>query len=59
MSGGKAKAPKLVVNKGKEKVDVEHIKAEMKKTWQKRDGSSTSNERVTSLKRSSNHTSSN
>ena len=29
----KAKAPKTEVNKGKEKVDVEHIKADMKKTW--------------------------
>ena len=34
----KAKAPKTKVNKGKEKVDVEHMKAEMKKTWQRRDG---------------------
>ena len=31
----KAKAPKNEVNKGKEKVDVEHIEANMKKTWQK------------------------
>ena len=39
----KVKAPKIEVNKGKEKVDVENIKADMKKTWQKRDGSISSN----------------
>ena len=41
-----------------EKVDVEHIKEEMKRTWQRRDGSSTSNGGITSPKRSSDHTSS-
>ena len=54
----KAKAPKNEVSKGKEKVE-EHIKIDMKKTWQKRDEPSTSNGRVTSPKRSSDHTSSN
>ena len=29
----KAKAPKIEVNNGKEKFDVEHIRADMKKTW--------------------------
>ena len=55
----KVKAPKTEVNKGKEKVDVENIKADMKKTWLKRDGSSSSNGGVTLPKRSSDHTSSN
>ena len=55
----KVKAPKTEVNKGKEKVDEEHIRTDMKKTWQKRDGSSSSNGGVTSPKRSSDHTSSN
>ena len=55
----KVKAPKTEVNKGKEKVDVEHIRADMKKTCQRRDGPSTSNEGVTLPKRSSDHTSSN
>ena len=53
----KVKTPKTEVNKGKEKVDVEHIRAEVKKTWQRRDGPSTSNGGVTSPKRSSDHTS--
>ena len=51
----KTKAPKIEVNKGKENFDVEHIKVDMKKTWQRRDGS----RGVTSPKRSSDHTSSN
>lgn len=55
----KAKASKTKVNKGKEKVDVKNIKVDMKKTWQRRDGSSSSNGGVTSPKRSSDHTSSN
>ena len=55
----KVKAPKTEVNKDKEKVDVKNIKADMKKTWQIRDGSSSSNGGVTSPKRSSDHTSSN
>ena len=55
----KVKAPKTEVNKGKEKVDVENIKVDMKTTWQRRDGSSSSNGGVTSPKRSSDHTSSN
>ena len=55
----KVKAPKTEVNKGKEKVDNENIKADMKKTWQRRDESSSSNGGVTSTKRSSDHTSSN
>ena len=54
----KVKAPKIEVNKGKEKFDVEHIMIEMK-TWKRRDGSSTSNGGITSPKRSSDHTSSN
>ena len=59
MSATKVKAPKIQVNKGKEKFDVKNIKADIKKTWQRRDGSSSSNGRVTSPKRSSDHTSSN
>ena len=55
----KKKAPKTEVNTGKEKVDVEHIRVEMKKTWKRRDGPSTSNGGDTSPKRSSDHTSSN
>lgn len=55
----KAKTPKVEVNKGKGKVDEEYIRVDMKKTWKKRDVPSTSNRRVTSLKRSSDHTSSN
>ena len=55
----KAKAPKVEANKGKGKADEEHIRIDMKKTWQKRDVPSTSNERVTSPKRASDHISSN
>ena len=55
----KAKETKPEVNKGKEKVDVEHIRAEMKRTWQRRNGSNTFDKGVTSPKRSSDHTSSN
>ena len=46
----KVKAPKTEVNKGKEKADVDHIRADMKKTWKKRDGPSTSNGEITSPK---------
>ena len=53
----KSKAYKLEVKKGKEKVDVEHIKAEMNRTWKRRDGGNTSNGGITSPKRSSGHTS--
>ena len=53
----RAKAPKSEVNKGKEKVDVEHIKVEINRTWQRRDGANTSNAGITSLNRSSDHTS--
>ena len=55
----KAKEFKIEINKGKEKVDVEHIKVEMKKTWQSIYGPSTYSGGITSPKRSSNHTSSN
>ena len=55
----KVKAPKTEVNKDKEKFDVENIKEDMKKTWQRRYGSGSSNGGVTSHKRSSDHTSSN
>ena len=54
----RAKAPKLEVNKGKEKIDVEHIRVEMNRTGQRRDGANTSNRGITSPKRSSGHTSS-
>ena len=50
---------KLEVNKRNEKVDVEHIRAEMNRTWKRRDGANTSNGGITSPKRSSGHTSSN
>ena len=53
----KVKAPKTGVNKGE--VDVEHIRADLKKTWQRRDESSTSNGGITSPMKSSDHTSSN
>ena len=47
-------------DKGKVKVDVEHITNEMNKTWKKKDGGSTSNEEgIISPNRSSGHTSSN
>ena len=46
-------------NKGKGKVDIEHIRGEMNKTWKRRDGSNTSNGGITSPNRSSGHTSSN
>ena len=52
----KVKASKTGVNKGKEKVDVEHIRVDIKNTWQRSNGSSTSNGGVTSPKRSSDHT---
>ena len=55
----RSKAPSFEVNKGKEKVDVEHIRVEMNRTWQRRDGGRTSNGEITSPKRSSDHTSSN
>ena len=55
----RSKAPKSKVNKEKEKVDVEHIKGEMNKTWKKKDECNSSNEGITSPNRSSSHTSSN
>ena len=55
----RSKVPNSEFNKGKEKVDVEHIRGEMNKTWKKRDGSNTSNGGITSPNRSSGHTSSN
>ena len=55
----KAKAPKVEADKCKGKIDEEHIRIDMKKTWQKRDVPSTSNGRVTLPKRTSDHISSN
>ena len=55
----KLKAPNSEFNKGKGKVDVEHIKGEMNRKWKRRDGCSTSNGGITSPKRSSDHSSSN
>ena len=55
----RSKEPNFEFNKGKGKVDVEHIRGEMNKTWKRRDGSITSNGGITSPKRSSGHTSSN
>ena len=55
----RSKAPNSKFNKGKGKVDVEHIRGEMNKTWKKRNGSSTSNGGITSPNRSNGHTSSN
>ena len=55
----KSKAPSSKFNKGKEKVDVEHIRGEMNRIWKRRDGCNTSNGGITSPKRSSGHTSSN
>ena len=55
----RSKAPNPKFNKGKGKVDVEHIRGEMNKTWKRRDGSNTSNGGITSPNRSSGHTSSN
>ena len=54
----RSKAPNSKFNKGKGKVNVEHIKGEMNKTWYKRDGSSTSNVGIISPKISCGHTSS-
>ena len=51
----RSKAPNSKFDKGKSKVDAEHIRGEMKK----RDGCSTSNGGITSPNRSSGHTSSN
>ena len=55
----RSKAPNSEFNKGKGKVDVEHIRGEMNKTWKRRDGNSTFNGGITSPNRSSGHTSSN
>ena len=55
----RSKAPKSKVNRGKEKVDVEHIRGEMNKTWKKKDECISSNEGITSPNRSSDHTLSN
>ena len=55
----RSKAPNSEFIKGKGKVDVEHIRGEMNKTWKRRDGNNTSNGGITSPKRSSSHTSSN
>ena len=55
----KSKASNSEFNKGKGKVDVEHIKGEMNITWKRRDGGNTSNGGITSPKRSSGHTSAN
>ena len=52
-----SKAPNFEFNKGKGKVDVEHIRAVMNITWKRRDGSSTFNGGITSLKSLSGHTS--
>ena len=53
----RSKAPNSEFKKGKGKVDVEHIKGEMNKTWKRRYGSKTSNGGITSPKRSSGHSS--
>ena len=55
----KSKAPNSEFNKGKSKVNVEHIRKEMNRTWKRRDGGNTSNGGITSPKRPSGHTSSN
>ena len=55
----KSKAPNSKFNKGKAKVDVEHIRGEMNRTWKRRDGDNTSKGGITSPKMSSGHTSSN
>ena len=39
----KSKAPSCEFDKGKGKVNVEHIKEEMNKTWKRKDGYNTSN----------------
>ena len=55
----RSKTPNFEFNKRKSKVDVEHTRGEMNKTWKKRDGCYTSNGGITSPNRSSGHTSSN
>ena len=55
----RSKAPNSKFNKEKGKVDVEHIRGEINKTWKKRDGSSAPNGGITSPNRSSGHISSN
>ena len=56
----RSKAPSCEFFKGKGKVDVEHIKNDMNKTWKKKDASSTSNgEGITSPNGSGDHTLSN
>ena len=52
------KGPNSEFNKGKAKVDVEHIKGKMNRTWKRRDGGSTSNGGITLPKRSNGHSSS-
>ena len=56
MPKDRSKAPNSELNKGKGKVDVEHIRGEMNRTWKRRDGGNTSNGGITSPKRSSGHT---
>ena len=55
----RSKVPNFEFNKGKGKVDIEHIRGEMNKTWKRRDGSSATNGGITSPNSSSDHTSSN
>ena len=54
----RSKAPNSKFDKGK--IEVEHIKSEMNKTWKKKDVENTSNgEGITSPNGSSDHTSTN
>ena len=56
----RSKAPCCEFSKGKGKVDIEHIRDEIKKTWKNKNICRTSNgEGITSPNRSSGHTSSN
>ena len=56
----RSKAPSCEFDKGKGKVDVEHIRDEIKKTWKKKDDCNTSNgEGITSPNGLGDHTSSN
>ena len=56
----KSKAPSCELDKGKGKVNVEHIRDGMNKTWKKKDDCRTSNgEGITSPNRLGDHTSSN
>ena len=55
----RSKAPNSEFDKGKGKVDVEHIRKKMNKTWKKKDvGSTLNGEGITSPNGSSGHTSS-